>query len=66
MAAGAISTEVVYLAYKGDEAVTWSVACGSYRQLLPAGGGSHSRHIRGGVLLRSALAHLLLQALQQV
>ncbi|PSS05889.1 CASP-like protein [Actinidia chinensis var. chinensis] len=30
LTAGAISTEVVYLAYMGDEAVTWSVACGSY------------------------------------
>ncbi|KAL3508912.1 hypothetical protein ACH5RR_028313 [Cinchona calisaya] len=30
LAAGAVSTEVVYLAYKGDEAVTWSQACGSF------------------------------------
>ncbi|GFY97657.1 uncharacterized protein family [Actinidia rufa] len=30
LAAGAISTEVMYLAYKGDEAVTWSEACRSY------------------------------------
>ncbi|CAH2068563.1 unnamed protein product [Thlaspi arvense] len=30
LAAGAMSTEVVYLAYKGDEAVTWSAACGSF------------------------------------
>lgn len=30
LAAGAVSTEVVYLAYKGDEAITWSKACGSY------------------------------------
>ncbi|KAL6350225.1 hypothetical protein AAG906_004168 [Vitis piasezkii] len=30
LAAGAVSTEVVYLAYKGDEAVTWSDACSSF------------------------------------
>ncbi|XP_059302728.1 CASP-like protein 2A1 [Lycium ferocissimum] len=30
MAAGAASTEVVYLAYKGDTAVTWSETCGSF------------------------------------
>ncbi|CAI9088979.1 OLC1v1023453C1 [Oldenlandia corymbosa var. corymbosa] len=30
LAAGAVSTEVVYLAYKGDSAVTWSQACGSF------------------------------------
>ncbi|KAK6929791.1 Casparian strip membrane protein domain [Dillenia turbinata] len=30
LAAGAASTEVVYLAYKGDEAVTWSDACSSF------------------------------------
>lgn len=30
LAAGAVSTEVVYLAYKGDEAITWSETCGSY------------------------------------
>ena len=30
LAAGATSTEVMYLAYKGDEAVTWSEACRSY------------------------------------
>ncbi|KAL2476479.1 CASP-like protein 2A1 [Abeliophyllum distichum] len=30
LAAGAISTEVVYLAYKGDAAITWSQTCGSF------------------------------------
>ncbi|XP_047967621.1 CASP-like protein 2A1 [Salvia hispanica] len=30
LAAGAVSTEVVYLAYKGDKSVTWSESCGSY------------------------------------
>ncbi|XP_071907243.1 CASP-like protein 2A1 [Coffea arabica] len=30
LGAGAVSTEVVYLAYKGDQAVTWSQACGSF------------------------------------
>lgn len=30
MAAGAVSTEVLYLAYKGDAAITWSAACGSF------------------------------------
>ncbi|CAN4117624.1 unnamed protein product [Withania somnifera] len=30
LAAGAASTEVVYLAYKGDTAVTWSETCGSF------------------------------------
>ncbi|KAI3465999.1 hypothetical protein Pfo_022662 [Paulownia fortunei] len=30
LAAGAISTEVVYLAYKGDAAITWSETCGSF------------------------------------
>ncbi|CAK9151812.1 unnamed protein product [Ilex paraguariensis] len=30
LAAGAVSTEVLYLAYKGDEAITWSEACGSF------------------------------------
>ncbi|WOH03079.1 hypothetical protein DCAR_0522471 [Daucus carota subsp. sativus] len=29
LGAGAVSTEVVYLAYKGDAAITWSGACGS-------------------------------------
>ncbi|XP_075488701.1 CASP-like protein 2A1 [Primulina tabacum] len=30
LAAGAISTEVVYLAYKGDTAITWSETCSSF------------------------------------
>ncbi|XP_009783950.1 CASP-like protein 2A1 [Nicotiana tabacum] len=30
LAAGAASTEVVYLAYKGDTAVTWSETCGLF------------------------------------
>ncbi|XP_043723498.1 CASP-like protein 2A1 [Telopea speciosissima] len=30
LAAGTVSAEVVYLAYKGDEAVTWSEACVSF------------------------------------
>ncbi|MCD9643576.1 hypothetical protein HAX54_031177 [Datura stramonium] len=30
LAAGAASTEVVYLGYKGDTAVTWSETCGSF------------------------------------
>ncbi|CAI9754954.1 unnamed protein product [Fraxinus pennsylvanica] len=30
LAAGAISTEVVYLAYKGDVSITWSQTCGSF------------------------------------
>ncbi|KFK43914.1 hypothetical protein AALP_AA1G190800 [Arabis alpina] len=30
LAAGAVSTEVLYLAYKGDDAITWSDACSSY------------------------------------
>ncbi|KAG6385394.1 hypothetical protein SASPL_154229 [Salvia splendens] len=30
LAAGAVSMEVVYLAYKGDASVTWSESCGSY------------------------------------
>ncbi|KAL2496579.1 CASP-like protein 2A1 [Forsythia ovata] len=30
LAAGAISTEVVYLAYKGDAAITWSQTCRSF------------------------------------
>lgn len=30
LAAGAVSTEVVYLAYKGDTAITWSAACGTF------------------------------------
>ncbi|CAA0816361.1 CASP-like protein 2A1 [Striga hermonthica] len=30
LAAGAISTEVVYLAYKGDTSITWSQTCGSF------------------------------------
>lgn len=30
LGAGAVSTEVVYLAYKGDKQVTWSAACGSF------------------------------------
>ncbi|KAK1353870.1 hypothetical protein POM88_052235 [Heracleum sosnowskyi] len=29
LVAGAVSTEFVYLAYKGDAAITWSGACGS-------------------------------------
>ncbi|KAK1353874.1 hypothetical protein POM88_052239 [Heracleum sosnowskyi] len=29
LVAGAVSTEVVYLAYKGDAAITWGGACGS-------------------------------------
>lgn len=30
LAAGSASTEVLYLAYKGDKAITWSEACESY------------------------------------
>lgn len=30
LAAGAISTVVVYLAYKGDASITWSQTCGSF------------------------------------
>ncbi len=30
LAAGAVSSEVVYLAYNGDDAVTWSDACGTF------------------------------------
>ncbi|KAA8524929.1 hypothetical protein F0562_011433 [Nyssa sinensis] len=30
LAAGAVSMEVMYLAYKGDEAITWSEACESF------------------------------------
>ncbi|XP_062152942.1 CASP-like protein 2A1 [Alnus glutinosa] len=30
LAAGAVSSEVLYLAYKGDTSITWSAACGSY------------------------------------
>lgn len=30
LGAGAVSTEIVYLAYKGDKAVTWSAACDSF------------------------------------
>ncbi|GER45109.1 CASP-like protein VIT_01s0010g01870 [Striga asiatica] len=30
LAAGAISTEVLYLAYKGDTSITWSQTCGSF------------------------------------
>ncbi|KAM5573832.1 CASP-like protein 2A1 [Rosa sericea] len=30
LGAGAVSTEVLYLAYKGDSTITWSPACGSY------------------------------------
>ncbi|KAK1399244.1 hypothetical protein POM88_009107 [Heracleum sosnowskyi] len=30
LAAGAVSTEVMYLAYKGNAAITWSSACGSF------------------------------------
>lgn len=30
LAAGAVGTEMVYLAYKGDEDVTWSRACGVF------------------------------------
>ncbi|KAI6690223.1 hypothetical protein NL676_027051 [Syzygium grande] len=30
LAAGAVSTEVLYLAYKGDAAITWSSECGSF------------------------------------
>ncbi|KAI7737080.1 hypothetical protein M8C21_027310 [Ambrosia artemisiifolia] len=30
LAAGAVATELVFLAYKGDEQVTWSEACGTY------------------------------------
>ncbi|KAM7495320.1 hypothetical protein LguiB_029929 [Lonicera macranthoides] len=29
LGATAVSTEVIYLAYKGDEAITWSQACGT-------------------------------------
>ncbi|XP_004243226.1 CASP-like protein 2A1 [Solanum lycopersicum] len=31
LAAGAVSTEVMYLAYKGDPEVSWSESCGSFR-----------------------------------
>ncbi|XP_042514903.1 CASP-like protein 2A1 [Macadamia integrifolia] len=30
LAAGTVSAEMLYLAYKGDEAITWSEACGSF------------------------------------
>lgn len=30
LGAGAVSTEVIYLAYKGNAAITWSSACGSF------------------------------------
>ena len=30
LAAGAVSTEVLYLAYKGDNAIMWSDACSSF------------------------------------
>ncbi|KAE8021885.1 hypothetical protein FH972_007735 [Carpinus fangiana] len=30
LAAGAVSMEMLYLAYKGDTAITWSAACGSF------------------------------------
>ncbi|KAF5457580.1 hypothetical protein F2P56_021671 [Juglans regia] len=30
LAAGAVSLELLFLAYKGDAAVTWSTACGSF------------------------------------
>lgn len=30
LAAGTASTEVLFLAYKGDAAITWSTACGSF------------------------------------
>ncbi|KAL2466748.1 CASP-like protein 2A1 [Abeliophyllum distichum] len=30
LVAGAISTEVVYLAYKGDASITWNQTCGSF------------------------------------
>ncbi|PKI47669.1 hypothetical protein CRG98_031955 [Punica granatum] len=30
LAAGAVSAEVLFLAYKGDAAITWSEACGSF------------------------------------
>lgn len=30
LVAGAVSTEVMYLAYKGNAAITWSSACGSF------------------------------------
>ncbi|XP_047306808.1 CASP-like protein 2A1 [Impatiens glandulifera] len=30
LAAGSVSTEVAYLAYKGDTSITWSEACGSF------------------------------------
>ncbi|KAI7749925.1 hypothetical protein M8C21_005747 [Ambrosia artemisiifolia] len=30
LAAGAVATEVAFLTYKGDVAVTWSEACGTY------------------------------------
>ncbi|XP_062029093.1 CASP-like protein 2A1 [Rosa rugosa] len=30
LGAGAVLTEVLYLAYKGDSTITWSPACGSY------------------------------------
>ena len=30
LAAGTVSLEVLFLAYKGDVAITWSTACGSF------------------------------------
>lgn len=30
LGAGAVSTEVLYLAYKGDTAITWSSGCSSF------------------------------------
>ncbi|KAF8026033.1 hypothetical protein BT93_F2757 [Corymbia citriodora subsp. variegata] len=54
LAAGAVSTEVLYLAYKGDAAITWSSACGSF------GGFCHKATASVAITLAAAACYAVL------
>lgn len=54
LAAGAVSTEVLYLAYKGDVAITWSRACGSF------GGFCHKATASVAITLAAAACYMVL------
>ncbi|KAK3426853.1 hypothetical protein EUGRSUZ_F03189 [Eucalyptus grandis] len=54
LAAGAVSTEVLYLAYKGDVAITWSSACGSF------GGFCHKATASVAITLAAAACYMVL------
>ncbi|OVA11847.1 Uncharacterized protein family UPF0497 [Macleaya cordata] len=54
LAAGTVSAEVVYLAYKGDEAITWSEACGVF------GGFCRKATVSVGITFAAVVCYVLL------